>query len=159
MLDPALIERSAPRAGFARALLAHRPTAIRLNAAEFAALTGAAADDVTLSRCAVDHRIVVALTGATDVVSADTRRMAIANGDPRMAKVTAVGCAASALVAACLAVETDAWTATAAGLLLIAVAGEVAGKTARGPGSLGVGIIDALYELDRATLLAHARVT
>jgi hydroxyethylthiazole kinase len=63
------------------------------------------------------------------------------------------------LVAACLAVETDTWTATAAGLLLIAVAGEVAGKTARGPGSLAMGIIDALHELDRATLLAHARVT
>ena len=33
----------------------------------------------------------------------------IENGDPLMGRVTAMGCAATALVAACLAVETDAW--------------------------------------------------
>ena len=41
---------------------------------------------------------------------------AIANGHPLMAKVTAMGCAGSALVAACLAVEPDAFRAAVAAL-------------------------------------------
>ena len=56
-----------------------------------------------------------------------------------MARVTAMGCAASALVGACLAVEPDAWQATAAALIVIGVAGEVAAARARGPGSFAVG--------------------
>jgi hydroxyethylthiazole kinase len=45
-----------------------------------------------------------------------------------------------------------------AALLAFAVAGECAAARARGPGSLAVEILDALAGLDRATLLAHARV-
>jgi hydroxyethylthiazole kinase len=74
-----------------------------------------------------------------------------------MGRVTAMGCAASALVAACLAVEADPWRATAAGLLLLGVAGEVAAGRARGPGSLAVEIIDALHNLDRATVCEQGR--
>ena len=70
-----------------------------------------------------------------------------------------MGCAASALVAACLAVEPDAWRATSAALLIVGVAGEVAGGMAQGPGSFAVGFLDALYNLDGPTLIARARVT
>ena len=75
-----------------------------------------------------------------------------------MAKVTAMGCAVSALIAACLAVEPDPWRATAAALTVMGVAGELAGAKAEGPGTFAVAIIDALYRLDGATLLAHAKV-
>ena len=102
---------------------------------------------------------MVALTGRADVVADPTRRVSIANGDPMMTKITAMGCAGSALVAACLAVESDAWLAAAAGLLLIGVAGEVAGARAGGPGSLAVGILDTLHALDHATILQRARVS
>ena len=71
--------------------------------------------------------------------------MRIANGDPMMARVTAMGCAGAAWSAAALAVEPDALAAVAAALLLFAVAGEVAATRARGPGSLAVEIVDALY--------------
>ena len=74
-----------------------------------------------------------------------------------MAKVTAMGCAASALVAACLAVEPDAWRATAAALVMIGVAGELAAAKAQGPGSFAVAILDALHNLDGPTLIARAR--
>ena len=82
----------------------------------------------------------------------------IGNGDPLMAKVTAMGCAGSALVGACLAVENDPWVAMASGLLILGVAGQIAGESAAGPGSLAVGILDALYALDGATLIDRARV-
>jgi hydroxyethylthiazole kinase len=82
----------------------------------------------------------------------------ITNGDPLMSRVTAMGCAGAAVVAACLAVEGDAWVATAAGLLLFAVAGEWAAQRARGPGSFAVEFLDALHGLDRETLRTRARV-
>ena len=65
---------------------------------------------------------------------------------------------ASALTAAFLAVEGDAWTATAAALLAFGVAGEVAAASANGPGSFAGAIIDALYGLDRDVLARKARV-
>ncbi len=67
--------------------------------------------------------------------------------------------AGSALVAACLAVEEDAWLATSAALLMFGVAGEVAAARARGPGTFAVEIIDALHGLSRLTLVGKARVT
>jgi hydroxyethylthiazole kinase len=76
-----------------------------------------------------------------------------------MARVTAMGCAGSALVGACLAVEPDAFQATAAALILIGVAGELAAARARGPGSFAVEILDAVHGLDRETLIARARVS
>ena len=76
-----------------------------------------------------------------------------------MARVTAMGCVASALVGAALAVEPDAWKATAAALIAIGVAGEVAAARARGPGSFAAEILDAVYALDRATLMSRAKVS
>ena len=45
VLDPVFIDRSTPRAAFAKRLVARKPAAIRLNAAEFGALAGGKADD------------------------------------------------------------------------------------------------------------------
>ena len=159
VLDPVFIDRSDPRAAFARILVESRPRAIRLNAAEYLALAGAAGDPDALARYALEHLTVVALTGATDLVADGSRFATLANGHPLMAKVTAMGCVASALVAACLAIESDPWIATAAGLTLIGVAGEVAAASANGPGSLAVGVLDALHHLDAATLVERARIT
>jgi hydroxyethylthiazole kinase len=76
-----------------------------------------------------------------------------------MARVTAMGCAASAIVAACLAIEEDAFTAACAGLLILGVAGEIAGGQVKGPGSFAAAILDALHGLDPATLIDRARVS
>ena len=159
VLDPVFIDRSKSRAAFARALAGKRPRAIRLNAAEFAALAGAAAEPGALARFAAKRRTVVGLTGERDDVHDGNRLAAIANGDPLMAKVTAMGCAGSALVAAFLAVESDAWTATAAALLAFGVAGDIAAGRARGPGSFAIEMIDALHGLTRDALLARAKVS
>jgi hydroxyethylthiazole kinase len=156
VLDPVLIDQSPPRAELAHALLARRPTALRLNAAEFATLGGGAA--AALKQFAGAHQCVVVLSGETDLVADHARLAAISNGDPLMARITAMGCAASALVAVCLAIEADAWRACSAGLLILGVAGEVAGETAEGPGSLAVCVLDALHRLDAATLIDRAKV-
>ena len=158
VLDPVFIDRSAQRAAFARDLVSLRPAAVRLNAAEFAALAGSDATPGALAAFARDNTLVVALSGETDVVTGGGRTGRLENGHPLMARVTAMGCAASALVAAFLAAEPDAFLAAAAGLLAVGVAGEIAAEKAAGPGSFAVAIIDALNSLDAAALRERARV-
>ena len=114
VLDPVFIDRSPLARGLRPRAARERPGAVRLNGAEFSALSGSAptpeagaltrAPAKSSSRCR-----------ARPIWSPTAMRLAaVANGHPLMAKVTAMGCAASALVAACLAVEPDAWRAAAA---------------------------------------------
>ena len=173
VLDPVGVGATRYRTETSAALLAHRPTVVRGNASEIlvlAGVDGAAGKGVDSAHDAGDalapaRRLaartggVVAVTGATDYVTDGARTVAIANGHPLMARVTAMGCAVSALTGACLAVETDAWKASAAALILMGVAGESAAAHARGPGSFAVEIIDTLYGLDRAAVIAQAKVT
>lgn len=158
VLDPVFIDRSEQRAVYARALVRHNPAAIRLNAGEFVALSGAELDDAALTRYALDTLAVVALTGTVDRITDGAQWAVIENGHPLMSKVTAMGCAASALNAAFLGVESDAFVASAAALLAFGVAGGIAGERATGPGSFGAAIIDALYALDERGLNEKARV-
>lgn len=158
VLDPVYIDSSAPRATFAKRLIARKPTALRLNQQELATLGGSAKDMAAFTRHAARMQTVIGLTGERDFVSDGTRLCAIANGDPMMAKVTAMGCAGSALVAACLAVESDAWLATMAALTMFGIAGEIAAERARGPGSFAMEIIDALHGLNRAAVIGRAKV-
>jgi hydroxyethylthiazole kinase len=159
LLDPVFADRSAKRAQFGRALLAARPWVVRLNHAEFAALSGNNAGSDAAARFAQANATIVALTGDVDIVSDGRRRIAIANGDPLMAAVTAMGCAGAAFVCAALAVEADPWLATLAALAAFGVAGEIAAQSAQGPGSFAVGMIDALYRLDRATLRVRVKAS
>jgi hydroxyethylthiazole kinase len=157
LLDPVFVDRSAPRAAFARDMVALGPKVVRLNHAEFSALAGEPPSNEAVAACARARKVVVGLSGETDVVTDGARLATIANGDPLMAKVTAMGCAVSALTTACLAVEPDAWRATVAGLLIAGVAGELAAARSQGPGSFAVAILDELHRLDGPALIAHAR--
>jgi hydroxyethylthiazole kinase len=158
VLDPVFIDRSPQRAAFARDLICLNPTAVRLNAAEFAALTERAPDAASVAACARERKVVVGLSGATDWIADGERTIMVSNGHPLMAKVTAMGCAGSALLAACLAVERDAFKATAAAMLMVGVAGEIAAAQSQGPGSFAVAILDALHGLDEAALCLHAKI-
>jgi hydroxyethylthiazole kinase len=159
VLDPVFVDRAPLRAAFARELITRRPNVVRLNHSEFSVLSGKAPSREAAREYAHANRIVVALSGKTDLVTDGERVMMVSNGHPLMAKVTAMGCAGSALVAACLAVEIDVLRASAAALMVIGVAGELAAEKSPGPGSFAVTIIDALYNLDGPTLIARAKVS
>jgi hydroxyethylthiazole kinase len=159
VLDPVLIDRNPARAAFARDLVRRGPRVVRLNHAEFTALSDDAPAPDALAAYARAQRVVLALSGATDLVADGERLVTVRNGDPLMAKVTAMGCAGSALVAACLAVEHDATQGAAAALAMLGVAGELAAAEAEGPASFAVAIVDALYRLDAPAFLRHAKVT
>jgi hydroxyethylthiazole kinase len=159
VIDPVFIDRSPARAEFARTLLAGRPSVVRLNRAEFAALSGDRVEPDALARFAQEHATIVALTGDIDIVTDGPRRIAIANGDPMMGLVTAMGCAGAAFVCAALAVEPDRWLATLSALATFGIAGELAAQRARGPGSFAAAMIDALHGLDRNTLRARIKAS
>jgi hydroxyethylthiazole kinase len=159
VLDPVFVDRSEQRAALAGILVTRGPKVVRLNKAEFAALAGKEPGRAALAEYAGAHKAVVALSGDTDLVADGERVTAVANGHELMARVTAMGCAGSALLAACLAVEPEVMRAAATGLAIMGVAGELAAAEARGPGSFAVAMIDTLYRLDGPTLAARARVT
>lgn len=172
VLDPVGAGATRYRTAAGAALLAHAPAVVRGNASEILALAGvdgAAGKGVDSAHDASDAlaparrlaaRIggIVAVTGATDYVTDGARTIAIANGHPLMARVTGLGCTASALVAAFLAGADDALGATTAALAVLGVAGEVAAARAEGPGTLQLHLLDALHTMDGTTLAAHARV-
>jgi hydroxyethylthiazole kinase len=159
VLDPVFIDRSEARAIYAKSLVAQNPDALRLNGAEFAVLSGGEPDDTALARYALDTLAVMALTGTVDRITDGAQHIAIENGHPLMARVTAMGCAASALTAAFLAVESDAFAAVASALLCFGVAGGLAGERASGPGSFPAALLDALYALDKQKLEEKAHLT
>jgi hydroxyethylthiazole kinase len=172
VLDPVGCGATDYRTRTAAHLTAQQPTAIRGNGSEIMALAGAAAgggrgvDSAVESVEALDAAgelaassgAVVAVTGSVDYVTDGTRVLAVANGVPMMAQVTGMGCALSALVAACLAVEDDALAATAHALAIYGVAGEQASVQAEGPGSLAWRMLDALDRLDADTLARMASI-
>ncbi|HEX8663803.1 MAG TPA: hydroxyethylthiazole kinase [Beijerinckiaceae bacterium] len=158
VLDPVFVDASPPRLELARLCLAGTPCVVRLNAAEFAALAGEEASEESVAAYAERIRSTVALTGPVDWVTDGERFLKIENGHPLMAKVTAMGCATTALVAAFAALERGGFTAAVCGLLAVGIAAEVAGEAAAGPGSFAAAFLDALYALDAATLAARARL-
>src|SRR4051812_30596430 len=87
VLDPVFIDRSPPRAAFAKKLVKLKPRALRLNRAEFGVLVGGKVDDAALARFARAQKTVVGLTSERDLVRDRSRLATIANGDPLMARV------------------------------------------------------------------------
>lgn len=169
VLDPVAVGATTYRQRTATDLMGRSPTVVRANSSEVLALTrsvvgGRGVDSTATVDEAVEAahelatraRCVVAMTGQTDLVVDGRRTVRVAGGDPSMPLVTALGCSASALVAACCAVHSDPLEAAVAALALMAVAGGRAGEDAAGPGSLRWRLLDELAGLDGATVAARA---
>ena len=172
VLDPVGVGATPYRTEVAAALARCQPRVIRANTSEVLALAGAAAGpprgvDSThgtaeavdaARRLALDLGCVVAVTGAVDRVTDGDRVVEVANGHPLMGRVTALGCALSALTGAFLAVERDSLIAAVAALAVFGLAGERAAAHAPGPGTLRWRIMDELHTLDAAAVRAWVRI-
>lgn len=172
VLDPVAVGASEERRALAKRLAGLQPTIVRGNAAEILALAeeeGAppvGLDGPIESAEALDAAqklaratgALVAVCGAIDYVTDGARLAAVANGHDLMTRVTGMGSALAALMAACCAVEEDALTAASHALAMLGLAGELAAEEAAGPASFRAGLIDRLYGLDRESLEAGARI-
>ncbi len=146
-------------------------TVIRGNAAEIASIGGQrgqlkGVDSLMESsralpychQVAVPNECVVVASGAVDIVVDNTHQVCIRNGSPMMAQVTGMGCAASALIGAFLAVNDDPFLAAVHGMSLMGIAGEIAASKAEGPGTFGPAFIDTLHGLKGDTIQSLLRV-
>jgi hydroxyethylthiazole kinase len=168
-LDPVAVGTLPVRTKLARDLLEYRPDAVRGNASEVLGLfgeTGAgrgvdAGDEVdsaldVAARLAERTGGAVAVSGEIDaVVSAESPTLRIANGHQLMTKVTGVGCALGAIVAAYLPVARTPHLAAAAATAALTVAAEEAARRAAGPGSFAVELLDALARVESETVAAN----
>ncbi|HEV7369237.1 hydroxyethylthiazole kinase [Arenibaculum sp.] len=176
VLDPVGVGATAYRTATSADLARRGPTAVRANASEILALaqgtghreTGGVrgVDSSHASDQAVDAARalarttggIVAVTGAVDYVTDGDRLVQVSNGHEMMTRVTALGCTASAIVAAFLAVGDDPLEATAAALAVTGLAGERAAAASTGPGSFRVAFMDALHGLSPDEAAAGARL-
>jgi hydroxyethylthiazole kinase len=158
LLDPVFVERSELRLDFAKSLLAQAPAAVRLNGAEFKALSDGPPNTDAVKTFARSRMTVVAVTGEVDLVSDGERLVTVRNGDALMGKVTAMGCAGSALTTAALVVIDDPFAAVVAALTVFGVAGELAAATSKGPGTFAAAIIDALHTMTPEDVATRARL-
>jgi hydroxyethylthiazole kinase len=172
VLDPVGVGATGYRTSIGAELAGLRPTVIRGNASEIMVLAGSigtagkgvdsahATETALLPALALARASgsLVAMTGAIDYVTDGERVVAIHNGHPMMARVTGLGCTATAIVGAFVGSNEDPFVATVAALAVLGVAGELAAEQSPGPGSLQVQMLDALYRLDQATLRDRARV-
>ena len=196
VLDPVAVGSLPVRTALAAELLALRPTAIRANASEVMALAGLGAGgrgvDATdnpedalpaASLLAAKYGSVVAVSGATDVITDGTSTLRLGNGTALLTKVTGGGCALGAVTAAFLAVAAGTGgtqhtgdapagsardgllppgflpddggrlAAVASATAAYTIAAEQAAAGAAGPGSFAPAFLDALWHLDRAVIV------
>lgn len=109
---------------------------------------------------ALSSSAVVAVSGAVDFITDGKQVISVSNGVPMMQKITATGCAVTALIAAFVAMEpSDAIVAAACALAIFGLSGEIGMESAKGPASLRMHLIDALYCLDEETVTSRVRIS
>ncbi|GHC60491.1 hydroxyethylthiazole kinase [Ulvibacter litoralis] len=149
-----------------------KPTVIRANASEILALAKfnktktKGVDSTAHSSEAIEAAkvlnetfgAVICISGETDIVVSGERQIQVKNGSPLMTKVTGLGCSATAIIGAFIAVIEDKTEAVLAATALMAIAGEIAAKEAKGPGSLQVLLLDKLYNITEAEFTQHCNI-
>lgn len=146
-------------------------TVIRGNASEIATIAGnqvisKGVDSVLKSADCRDqakilaskNRCVVWMSGETDIITDGNLSLLVHNGHPLMSKVTGMGCMATAVTGAFLAINPNVLMASTHAALFMGVVGEVASAKCRGPGSFQWEFLDALYSMTLDSLEGRMRL-
>lgn len=172
VLDPVAVGPLTVRTHFAREIVKLRPSVIRGNASEIIALAGQTrkgrgvdSGDSSEAALAAGRELAqqiggaVLVTGPVDYATDGTDTVACANGHLLMTRVTGVGCAQGALAAACAAVSDSPLAAAVAAAVLMGVAGDLAARVGKRPGTFAPALLDALDQLDADTLRREAKLS
>lgn len=146
-LDPVFVQASPSRLELAKFLLGQQPDLVRCNAREGAALFGDQFDPTDLSKLDGLSETAFAVTGKEDNIWTSGQLFTISNGHPFMDRITAMGCALTALMVGFMASEDNEALAITSALVMFGLAGEIAGKNSNGPGSFTPAFLDALHNL------------
>jgi hydroxyethylthiazole kinase len=172
VFDPVGVGATPYRNQVAASILAEcKPSVIRGNASEIMALakenTTTKGVDSTASsnsaleaakRLAKETGAIVIISGREDFITDGTSVRSVTNGSALMAKVTGMGCTATAIVGAFAAVNNNLLDAATSAMAVMGVAGEIAAQKADGPGTLQLHFLDALYNLSAEKLAESAKI-
>ena len=172
ILDPVGAGATAYRDEVLSELLALKPTAIRGNASEILALakhntTATKGVDSTSSSLEAieaaqflnkEYGALVVISGAVDIVVSEESVDQLKNGDALMTKITGMGCSATAILAAFIAVIPNKKEAALAATSLMAVAGELAAMSSQGPGSLQMHLLDKLHSITKEEYINSVKI-
>jgi hydroxyethylthiazole kinase len=103
---------------------------------------------------------IVAITGATDIITDGEKTVSVSNGVAMLSSLTGTGCMCSSLIGCYLGANPDKpFESVVAALLSMGIAGEIAHvKSGRlGSGSFRAALHDAMSHMDAATLESRAR--
>lgn len=159
VFDPVGVGASSYRTVTARNLLAQNPAQIiRGNASEIIALAGIAATTKGVDSSAAPEKAIIAaellcktygsvvcISGPTDFIVTNTKRIPITHGHPIMSQVTGMGCAGTAIIAAFCALKIPYIEAASQAMMLMGMAGEMAAAKSHGPGSFQSQFLDTLH--------------
>lgn len=148
-----------------------KPSIIRGNASEIIALSDTQAqtkgvDSTNASDSALDSakalacstKAIVVISGETDYITDGTTVETVKNGNPMMAKVTGMGCTATAVVAAFAAINKNILEAATHGMSVMGICGEVAAAHSKGNGSLQVNFLDTLFNINEEMVRKNIRL-
>lgn len=151
-------------------ILQVQPAIIRGNASEILALAqagnttkgvdsthGADAAVEAGREMAIRNNCAVSISGETDVILDTSEIIRIKNGHPMMPKVTGLGCTATALTGAFVAVNSSPLLAAAHTMAIMGICGEIAAEQSKGPGSLQLNFIDTLHLLNKNMIEQYLR--
>lgn len=163
VLDPVACGAISRKVQFTKELLKRaRVSVIKGNIGEIKSLAGFAGrvrgvDSVDSGEGAVEacvslakrYNTVIAATGQVDVVTDGKRACLIENGTSMLTLITGAGCMVGALTAATAGVNEDKFITTAAGILAMGLAGEMAAKSLNGilPGTFRMKLFDSIYNM------------
>lgn len=107
----------------------------------------------TAQRLAQQLGTVIAISGIEDYITDGKTVHILKNGSPMMARVTGMGCTASAITGAFAGINSDMLEAAAHAMAVMGIAGELATLQSKGPGSLQVNFLDQLYTLTPESII------
>ncbi len=149
-----------------------QPDIIRGNASEIMALSNTSSrtkgvdssdsSDTALKSAislAKEINCVVVISGETDYITDGERTEKVIYGNPMMARVTGMGCTATAIVGAFAAVSGSTFEGAFHGMMTMGIAGERAVRKSHGNGSLQVNFLDELYRLNGQEILQHLQIS
>ena len=175
VLDPVGAGATPYRDETLKQILQFHPTIIRGNASEIMSLAnqntrltkgvdsthGSDEAIIAAKQLQVEFGSVVCISGATDIITGAEIITRLTNGHSLMTKVTGMGCTATALTGAFVAVNPkDGFMATVSAMALMGVAGQIAAEKSKGrPGILQINFLDALYQLTEEEFLNLVRIS
>jgi len=103
-------------------------------------------------------KLVVTVSGPTDIVTDGKRVILVENGHPMMGSISGTGCMAASVTGTFAAVTDDMVAASAAAFAAFGIAGERAAAGARGPFTFKTALFDELASLTPVALAKDARI-